>query len=136
MATPCIIGYRDPVTNLFHTIHCYYDGYFGVTGRTLLNHYQDFNKVKELVALGNISQIKEKIAPDPDIPHSYDSPAENVTVAYHRDLGKNKEDNETLICNKWQCNLSYNYCFMNGEWYFKERNKENWIRLIDVIEGN
>jgi hypothetical protein len=135
MGTPCIIGYQDPDTKQFHTIRCNYDGYLDSAGQTLLKHYQDFNKIKELVALGDISELEEKVTPDPGIPHSYDSPAKNVTVAYHRDRGEDKEETATVIADKWDKDdrEHYNYCYQNGQWHYATK-RIPWIPLKDAKE--
>lgn len=54
----------------------------------LTEHYNTAEKLKALLALGDISILGERLAPDADEPHSFEKPAEGVTVAYHRDRGE------------------------------------------------
>lgn len=67
-------------------IYCHYDGYFDGVGLTLWKHYRDPATVAALIALGDLSSLGEKVAPDG--PHSFDDPQEGVTVAYGRDRGE------------------------------------------------
>ena len=54
----------------------------------LEQHYWDPEKIKELIKLGNISFLKEKLEPEAGEKHSFSNPAKGVTVAYHRDRGE------------------------------------------------
>ena len=51
-----------------------------------MENYQDPEKVEALISLGDISFIKEEVTPSGS--HSFNSPQERVTVAYHRDRGE------------------------------------------------
>lgn len=69
-------------------VYCHFDGYFGGAGATLSEHYTTAEKVRALVALGELSQLGEQVAPPDDVPHSYRRAADGVTVAYGRDRGE------------------------------------------------
>lgn len=69
------------------SIYCHFDGDLQHVGKTLFNDYSDREKLEKLIELGNISSLGSKIRPETDEKHSFDNPAENVTVAYHRDRG-------------------------------------------------
>lgn len=64
-------------------IYCHFDGYEDGVGATLLRHYKKPEKVAKLIALGDISQLCERV--DPTGPHSFASPEEGTTLAYGRD---------------------------------------------------
>jgi hypothetical protein len=73
------------------SIYCHWDGYPQGVGAMLQEHYQDPSKVEALIALGDISFLREEPAPVSDearATHSFSMPAEGVTVAYHRDRGE------------------------------------------------
>ena len=55
-------------------IYCHWDGYPSYNGALLLHHYQDPEKIRELIALGDISLLAESV-----------KPAEGVVVAYGRE---------------------------------------------------
>lgn len=55
------------------SIYCHWDGYLGGNGEKLQNHFQDREKVEQLIALGDISSLGSDL---------------DETVAYHRDRGE------------------------------------------------
>lgn len=72
----------------YDSIYCHWDGYPSVTGKMLFDYYRDPEKVKELISLGGISYLEPNLNPKPGQKHSFNNPAELVTVAYHRDRGE------------------------------------------------
>jgi hypothetical protein len=72
------------------TVYCHSDGYPEYQMPILMEHYNTVEKVEDLLDLGDLSILKERIAPAEGEPHGfdYDDRAENVTVAYHRDRGE------------------------------------------------
>lgn len=84
MSTNSRVGilHQDGATE---TIYCHWDGYPEHQMPILTEHYNTAEKVKALLALGDISILGERLAPDADEPHSFEKPADGVTVAYHRD---------------------------------------------------
>ena len=44
-------------------IYCHWDGYPSYNGAVLLRHYQDPEKIRELIALGDISSLAESVKP-------------------------------------------------------------------------
>ena len=82
----------------YKAIYCHSDGYLTYNGAMLIDHYSDKNKLEELLNLGNISCLCEKLNPDPSRPHSFDynQRQANVVVAYGRDRGETNQ--EAKIC--------------------------------------
>lgn len=72
----------------YRAIYCHSDGYPEGVGATLLAHYNDAERASALVALGDISSLGPRLMPDAGTEHSYDDPADGVTVAYGRDRGE------------------------------------------------
>jgi hypothetical protein len=67
------------------SIYCHWDGYLKGCGKTLLKHYNNRDTIEQLTALGNISALGKRIEPMGQ--HSFKSPEDGVTIAYHRDRG-------------------------------------------------
>lgn len=123
------------VGNKYKGIYCHWDGYpdgMGV-GYHLFHHYATQEKVEALIALGDISTLKENVAPPDGVIHTFDAPyiedakanhaTSKVTVAYGRDrgetdpsiinpkIGKSIKQVEDMICD-----FAHSYVFSNGEW--------------------
>ncbi len=100
------------------SIYCHWDGYFAYNGRMLLQFYKDVEEVKELISLGSLSALCPLINPTGDT-HSFGTPEDNVTIAYHRDRGEDLViDNYSNLYHYERCNKSgYNYLFKDGNWY-------------------
>lgn len=69
-------------------IAAHWDGGIHHNGVTLLVHYRDAEKVKDLISLGNISSLKKEVHPDTSLPHSLDNKQKGVTTFYGRDRGE------------------------------------------------
>lgn len=85
MSTNAYVGVVNPDGSIAY-IYCHWDG--DRLGDVLQEHYQDEAKVRALIALGDCSSVGERVAPDPDEPHTFHRPANGVTVAYARDRGE------------------------------------------------
>lgn len=83
------------IENPDHTltgIYCHWDGYIEHNDVLLQEFYTDRKRVEDLIALGDLSFLNERIAPEKDEQHSWENPADYVTVAYCRDRGEEWED--------------------------------------------
>ncbi len=127
------------VGSKYKGIYCHWDGdpdgkEAGV-GFHLFNHYNTLEKVKALVELGDLSTLKENLAPPLGVVHTFDNPYignrskksnpadSTVTVACGRDRGETDPD-----CIKPKigrsikevegkiCDFAHSYVFSNGEW--------------------
>lgn len=87
MATRSRIAIEFP-DGTVESIYCHWDGYPEYNGKMLQQHYQDRTKVEELIQLGDISFLDQKIEPTGE--HSFEKPETGVTVAYARDRGELK----------------------------------------------
>ena len=54
-------------------IYCHWDGYPSYNGALLLHRYQDPEKIRELIALGDISSLAESVKPA-EGEHTFESP--------------------------------------------------------------
>ena len=107
-------------------IYCHWDGYLSHNGNLLLKYYNTQKKVDELLALGNISSLREKVKPRKNQKHTFDKPLKNVTIAYHRDRGEEFA--------QWGSRQEFNYLFKDGIWYYNRENGVHWGKLIEVSE--
>ena len=122
MATRSRIGMEMPNGEV-QSIYCHWDGYPAGVGATLKEHYTNPEKVEALIALGDISILSENVAPrggQERSQHSFQNPADGVTVAYHRDRGEAfqapRVDSSIESFSKSDIE-EYGYVFtLNGEW--------------------
>ncbi len=121
----------------YRTVYCHSDGYLTYNGAMLLDHYNTPEKVDELLALGDLSVLNEKLYPIPNKPHGfdYDKRQEGVTVAYGRDRGAEKTQARTLTLaelddpNNW---TAYVYIFtQDNAWkYFRAGHSTEGLRDV------
>ena len=90
MATNAFIGFRE--NNSITYIYNHSDGYLEYLGKMLIKHYNSEEKAKALVNLGDVSVVKEKLAPEEGTTHTFDNRQEGVSVFYNRDRGENWDD--------------------------------------------
>lgn len=121
-------------------VYCHNYGCLQHTGALLLVYYDTEEKAKELIELGDISLLGEKLTSSKDSPeaHSYDTPQKGVTVAYHRDRG------EPLIISTFKDEaafyapntvIEYHYLFKNGKWYVdKQELTKDLIAKVSIGE--
>lgn len=136
------------------TIYCHWDGYPQYNGNILLEHYQNADKIKELISLGDISSLREKIHPDPKggkivvydgarrkeifttEPHSFDKPHEGVVVSYGRDRGA-KDVQATSFLGKPTRKEEFDYLFVEEEnqWYIRNNHlsKPRFVKLTEKM---
>jgi len=68
-------------------IYCHFDGYVEGVGAILHEHYLDESKVRELIALGDISSLDVRVQPRGK-GHSFSDREAGTTTAYGRDRGE------------------------------------------------
>ena len=120
------------------TIYCHSDGYLSYNGAMLIDHYNTEEKVDELLKLGDLSCLCQKLNPDPTKPHSFDygERQKDVTVAYGRDRGETNIEARTCSMEKLddpQNWTEYVYIFNkdNGWKYFRSGQSEQGLRDIE-----
>ena len=106
------------------SIYCHWDGYPSHNGKMLLEHYNSVDKANEVVALGSLSALNKNLIPSKDSKHSFETPEEDVVIAYHRDRGEDFQQNEFKDLADFEKNgdfQQYNYLFKNGKWYVNNK---------------
>jgi hypothetical protein len=110
MGTPAAIIQKTE--NGYRGIYCNYDGYPSHVGKILKEHYTDPNKVSELLDLGELSSLGERV--NPIGPHSWKDSEDGTTVAYHRDRQerlKKAHESDNLQELIRDLGADYNYLF-------------------------
>lgn len=101
-------------------VYCHWDGYLSHNGQILHQHYQDRDKVKQLVELGQISSLAEDVGEK----HDFDDRIEGWTTFYGRDRGETDVSYQTFPSFKeYEANgvqEEYDYILRtNGIWYVR-----------------
>ena len=76
MGTRSTIGVKE--NGNYKLIYCHWDGYYDNNGMILHKHYQDIDKVKQLIELGDLSSLNKNVEGGEE---------EDRCVSYIRDLG-------------------------------------------------
>lgn len=115
-------------------IYCHWDGYPKGVGRKLIQHFNTHKLANQLVALGSLSVLGEKLNPSEGSNHSFDEPEKGVTIAYHRDRGEDfKQDHygslkEFIEFENFQ---NFDYIFEIDKWFMLKDNE-----FISLTEEN
>lgn len=98
-------------------IYCHYSGSLRFTGKWLQENYTTLDAVKELIALGDLSELAPTIA---------------ECDSYGRDQGET-----TRSAKSWNYQMAwfdlrqeYNYFFTNGKWYIVGRDSSKVETLL------
>lgn len=105
--------------------YCHSDGYLSYNGEMLYDHYKNPEKVKKLIALGDMSSLNEEVEPPEGECHSYDSRVSGVSVFYKRDRNEKNCDSQ-----KYPTIQDYleNGNFQEYDYVFNEK-KEKWYLI-------
>lgn len=118
-------------------------GYIEYTGIILDSYYHTNEIVAELINLGDINILKEKLIPDED-GHSVYTPQANVTIAYFRDYTEIDESEivyPTKIFDSFKTFIKnytakdFNYFWQNHEWYVMIGDCKNLILLETLLKN-
>ena len=115
-------------------IYCHWDGYLEHNGRILAENYTDEAKVRELIALGDLSSLGDCIGEKVDF-NDYDS-HNGQCVAYGRDRGETGVAAATFDSHAElveQIGQEYDYLFVNGAWTVAQGNGH--VTLTEALEA-
>lgn len=124
MSTRSRIGMVQP-DGTIRSIYCHNDGYLSWNGKKLFAYYNTPAKAKALIELGDISALREKLAPPKGAKHTFNNPLPNVTVAYLRDRGEKNcgfrisPNVEAFLA--IDSGQEYSYLFEDGKWSVWEK---------------
>jgi hypothetical protein len=126
-------------------IYCHWDGYPSYNGRILNDHYTDEAKVRELIALGDISSLRPEIGEQHpfDTYHlkesEMDSRWENWCTAYGRDRGETGIEARDFVSkadyfSRFGAGAEYYYLFEDGVWMVQPGyGKATWRPVVDYL---
>jgi hypothetical protein len=142
MSTRCeIIVQTQKKPARYKAVYCHWDGYPDGAGKTLLNHYGDRDKILRLVSMGDMSVLGGEIDPNPNKPHTFESPQENVCVFYRRDENQKDEPmifggNEFCLgdLRKVNCGAEWQYLFRGGRWLCRYVRVRRWDELETLLK--
>ena len=130
MSTRSRIG-RKNADDTITSIYCHFDGHPSHVGAILSAHYTSPAKVDALIALGDLSSLREECESPPE-GHSHDSSAKGHTVAYGRDRGETDVDAVTHAADAWpDSGQKYTYLFDGAAWAVWR--KGEWRPVADVL---
>lgn len=119
-------------------IYCHWDGY--PTGNVGVGHllhtvYNTQEQAEAIVALGDLSSLREKLYPEPGTVHTFDKQQEGVTVAYKRDRGEHGQgakvgDTPDSVSERIDC--AYIYVFRRGSWKVRHCSQKTFKMLSKV----
>ena len=125
MATRARIGIENADGSITTSYH-HWDGYPAGLGFNLISHWDDADKLREAISLGDASNWGKRIAPKGE--HSFNAPEENVNVYYGRDRGEDNVgpvsfDNYDDFADNWNmAGEEYAYVLRtNGTWTMIDR---------------
>jgi hypothetical protein len=111
------------------SIYCHHDGYLSHNGHILDSFYNDFDKIKELLALGDLSVLGEKLGEKQDFNefhHRTTKFDDSTCLAYGRDRGEDNVSSQTFDTESEfldKCKEDFTYLFKEGKWYYRTWNK-------------
>lgn len=91
MSTPAYLGILVDPTHVRY-IYVHKGGYPSTMAPLLMLRYRSRHSVEQLIGLGDLSSLDIYPNPPGCVHHTFDHPAKNTTVAYHRDRGDAWED--------------------------------------------
>lgn len=137
MATRSLLAKKEG--RQYKTIYCHWDGYLDYNGAILVEHYNTPEKVSELISLGDLSALRERLAPAEGEKHSFDSPQADICIFYGRDRGETGVEAKTYKSRKAlyeaarDCWAAYIYVFDKGHWYYGyPSDPERELRRVDA----
>lgn len=135
MGTRSNIGIVN-LDNSIDAIYCHWDGFLSYNGKILLQHYTSTDIVNQLMDLGDLSSLNEKLYPDDSKPHTFQNAQDDVCVAYGRERSESDVDCKTFInideFEKYAIgtDAEYQYLFNSGKWTYRETNRDGkWKEL-------
>lgn len=104
------------------SIYIHWDGYLSGVGKTLLEHY-DSAKANHLVALGDVSSLRQNVEIPEGVEHTFDQAADGITIFYGRDRKENgcefsvDHTFKDFMTRVDDSDAEYYYIMRDGEWY-------------------
>jgi hypothetical protein len=100
-------------------VYCHWDGYLSHNGRILYEHYTS-SRANQLVALGNLSSLGERVVPAESQVHTFDNKQKGVCVFYGRDRGEHGQEFQVYhSLAEWADSVDYEFLYVmkDNVWY-------------------
>jgi hypothetical protein len=123
MGTPASIAVKHG--DNIKSIYVHWDGYPEHVGKILNDRYNSA-LANQLVALGDMSELHERITPTDGVEHSYAKPEKGVCVFYMRDRGETSADwIKSDSIKEWakSTDCDHFYLMDEGLWYYIDGTK-------------
>lgn len=133
MATRSRIGIENP-DGTIESIYCHWDGYLDHNGYILQTHYQETSRIRELMALGDLSVLGSEIGKA----HDFDQAAGHECNAYGRDRGERDVGSKTHTTREALLTIGeeYTYLYAQGQWLVHcYATNGNWRPLLEMLLG-
>lgn len=122
MSTRSTIAVLNP-DGTVSQVYCHFDGYLSGVGVELFENYTDFDSVKELVELGDMSALGSDVY---------------STIYYGRD--RNETGTEPYVFKSYEDYKTskgswndYNYYFDSLQWFYKKWDDGEWKSLAEAL---
>lgn len=105
------------------SIYTHWDGYPSHHGPLLLGYWDTAEKVRDLIALGDLSILNKELGQAHDFDAPYDDlESRDWCKAYGRDRGEKLTEADVHGMDEWpDCGQEYEYLFtLRGEWVWRE----------------
>jgi hypothetical protein len=136
MATRSRIGIENE-DGTVSSVYCHWDGYPSHNGDLLVKHYSDRENVEALIALGSISSLRKNLV-NTSGTHSFESPQEDVTIAYHRDRGEDLQEariDKSIGAYAKSDYEEYGYVFTkDNEWKVVDGTIKSVVDILNGVE--
>ena len=114
-------------------VYCHWDGYLEHNGMILYKHYSDPFKVRELLDLGDLSSLGERIGSQ----HAFDKAPEGECTFYKRDRKENGVNQKMYAdydnyvrCHQYE---EFEYILRrDGVWYVADHS-DRYVPLADAL---
>ncbi|MBQ7732090.1 MAG: hypothetical protein IJT68_09660 [Lentisphaeria bacterium] len=139
MSTRSRIGITNPDGSII-SIYCHDNGYPSYVGLMLDEYYKTPERIRDLIALGDLGDLDKEINPDSGKTHTPENRQPGVTLAAIRDGHAPEEENRPktytdradYIKNGTEQSEEYLYVFDAGDWFcYDVKTPENGWMPID-----
>ena len=156
MGTRSMIAIENPNSLAVKSIYCHWDGYLEHNGAILNEHYTASPKVNNLIALGDLSSLRQEIGEkhafsqfdltDPAEIKAHEKLTETQCTFYTRDRGetapykffKDVKEAVAYYDGSW-CEYFYLFRYdadqQAGKWFYRTRENGRWKRLATALKA-
>ena len=142
MVTKSVIAKLDSKTKKTKAVYCHNDGYLAHVGTVLDSHYQDEDKVDELLKHGDLSVLDENIGEKINFDDFELRHKNKQCLFYARDRGEKLANRKPIILEDdialvefadTACDAEYIYMYAFGAWYVYCMAEDNQFRELDDV---